>query len=88
MKFDGRVRQHEIYTTSTRNKSRGLYEISNRLRTTRFLRSTVRFEGQFGITGFGLGIIELSTRCIPDPELSSFIISGIADTRIVGDCGG
>jgi mRNA-degrading endonuclease RelE of RelBE toxin-antitoxin system len=33
----------------------------------------------------GLEIIELSTRCTPDPELSSFIISGIADTRIAGD---
>ena len=55
------------------------------MQITRFLRSTVRFEGQFGIIGFGSEIIESSTKCIPDPELSSFIIFGIADMRIAGD---
>ncbi|CAD6494944.1 MAG: hypothetical protein LAKADJCE_01013 [Candidatus Argoarchaeum ethanivorans] len=61
------------------------YEIRWKSSAARDLHSTVRFEGQFGITGFGLEIIELSIRCIPYPELSSFIISGIADMRIAGD---
>ena len=58
------------------------------MQITRFLRSTVRFKAQFGITGFGLEIIESSTRYILYPELSSFIIFGIADMRIAGDWDG
>lgn len=55
------------------------------MRATRFPHSIVRFEGQFRIIEFGSEIIGLSIWCIPDPELSSFIIFGIADMYIAGE---